>query len=73
MYCTALLVLLKLYDLDHISNSGHGHPASESAASAKVGSAPETRVGKFTNSGELNMGFTQPIKVPADAETLIKK
>ena len=45
---------------------------SESAASAKVGSAPETRVGKFTNSGAISMGFTQPIKVPADAETLIK-
>ena len=40
---------------------------ADAAADAKVGSMPETRVGKFTNSGELNMGFTQPIKIPADA------
>ena len=45
---------------------------ANSAADSKVGSAPETRVGKFTNSGELKMGFTQPIKIPADAETRIK-
>ena len=41
---------------------------ADSAADAKVGSsAPETRVGKFTNFGELNMIFTQPIKIPANA------
>ena len=43
------------------------------AAGSKVGSAPETRVGKFTNSGEISMGFTQPLKIPFGAETLIKK
>ena len=45
---------------------------ADSAADAKVGSAPETRVGKFTNSGELNMYFTQPINIPVDAVTRIK-
>ena len=31
---------------------------ADSAADSEVGSAPETRVRKFTNSGQLSMGFT---------------
>ena len=46
---------------------------ADMAADAKISSAPEARVGKLTNSGKLKMRFTQPIKIPADAETRIRQ
>ena len=45
---------------------------ADSAANSKDGSAAETRVGKISNSGEIKIRFTQPMKIPADAETRIK-
>ena len=36
------------------------------------GSVPETRVVKLTNSGELKMVFTQPLKIPNGTEARIK-
>ena len=42
------------------------------AASVDLGSVPETRFKKFSNSGELKMVFTQPLKVPYGAEDRIK-
>ena len=44
---------------------------ADSAALSKVGIA-ETRVRKISNSGEIKIRFTQPMKIPADAETRIK-
>ena len=45
---------------------------ADSAAHSKVGIAAETRVRKISNSGEIKIRFTQPMKIPADAETRIK-
>ena len=42
------------------------------AANVTLGSVPEARFRKFSNSGELKMEFTRPMKMPNGADERIK-